>query len=389
MRKIRVCHITTAHSALDDRIFHKECRSLAESGYEVILIARHGQNKTIDGVKILALRPAGGLLSRIFFTSTRTLLLALSQRAHIYHFHDPEFLLFAPLLKLLTKGKLIYDVHENYGKQIQNKFYLPAPSRRVIAFLTRGIELLTSYFFDGIVTATEDIAGIFKRYKYTLCIKNYPVASYFKNGCEFKKNGRPGQDGKKGFDLIYAGEISEQRWLCEVVESMEYVDGAKLFLYGGVQSPAFLARLGELNGFKKVQYLGKVTHEEVVSQLEKYDAGIVCLRPIPNYVTALPVKMFEYMAAGIPVIASNFNLWAGIIERNRCGICVDPLNPKAIAGAIKYLMDHLGTARQMGENGRKAHLREYNWDGEKQKMLKMYKDILDGRNQATGKRRSG
>ena len=104
--------------------------------------------------------------------------------------------------------------------------------------------------------------------------------------------------------------------------------------------------------------------------------GLVTLHPLPNYKDALPVKMFEYMAAGIPVIASNFTLWQEIIEGNECGICVNPLEPRAINKAIQYLIDNPKTAQKMGENGRQAVKQKYNWAIEEKKLFLLYEKLL-------------
>ena len=93
---------------------------------------------------------------------------------------------------------------------------------------------------------------------------------------------------------------------------------------------------------------------------------------MPNHVNALPNKMFEYMSAGLPVIASNFPLWKEIVEGNKCGLTVNPLSPKEIAEAIRYLLAHPEEARKMGENGRKAVLEKYNWDNESRKLMVFY-----------------
>ena len=81
------------------------------------------------------------------------------------------------------------------------------------------------------------------------------------------------------------------------------------------------------------------------------------------------------MAAGLPIIASNFSLWKEIIEGNHCGICVNPLDPKEIARAIEYLIEHPEEAKKMGENGRKAVLEKYNWENESKKLLDVYKGL--------------
>ena len=73
---------------------------------------------------------------------------------------------------------------------------------------------------------------------------------------------------------------------------------------------------------------------------------------------------------------SNFSLWKGIVEGNRCGITVDPLGPKEIAQAIEYLLTHPEEARQMGENGRRAVEEKYNWEKETEKLLALYEELL-------------
>jgi glycosyltransferase involved in cell wall biosynthesis len=104
--------------------------------------------------------------------------------------------------------------------------------------------------------------------------------------------------------------------------------------------------------------------------------GLVLLHPVGDYVNSYPVKLFEYMAAGLPVVASNFPLWRRIVEGKRCGITVDPLNSKAIAEAIEYLLSNPGEAMQMGENGRQAVEQHYNWKNEAKKLVNLYKELL-------------
>jgi glycosyltransferase involved in cell wall biosynthesis len=125
-----------------------------------------------------------------------------------------------------------------------------------------------------------------------------------------------------------------------------------------------------------VSAIGQVNRAEVRNVLGRSVAGLVTFHALPNHVDAQPNKMFEYMSAGIPVIASNFALWRDIIEGNQCGICVDPMNPEAIAAAIDYLIEHPEDAKKMGENGRKAVLEKYNWLMEEKKLINLYKELL-------------
>ena len=130
------------------------------------------------------------------------------------------------------------------------------------------------------------------------------------------------------------------------------------------------------DGWQKVNELGFLNRDEVSKVYSQSKAGLVTLRPIVNYLDALPVKMFEYMAAGLPVISSDIKLWKEIIDDAECGICVNPLEPKEIAEAIDYIVTHPEEAEQMGKNGKKAVLEKYNWDVEKKKLFEIYNNLL-------------
>ena len=84
------------------------------------------------------------------------------------------------------------------------------------------------------------------------------------------------------------------------------------------------------------------------------------------------------MAASLPVIASDFPLWRQIVDGAGCGLLVDPLDPKAIAGAIQWLLDNPHEAEAMGRRGRQAVATEYNWDRETRKLVALYNRMLDG-----------
>jgi glycosyltransferase involved in cell wall biosynthesis len=90
----------------------------------------------------------------------------------------------------------------------------------------------------------------------------------------------------------------------------------------------------------------------------------------------LPNKLFDYMLVGLPVVASNFPLYREIVEPHHCGLLVDPSRPEEIAGAMEYLIEHPQQARDMGENGRRAVIEEFNWTTESEKLLQIYETVL-------------
>jgi len=366
----KICHLTSVHPARDARIFHKEAKTLAGAGYDTSLIAVHDSGEILDKIKILPLPTHSNRIDRMTKTVFMSLKLTLREKADIYHFHDPELIPVGILLKLYTGKKVIYDVHEDYAKQSLSKHYLPKITRKGIALSIKILEYLSSLFFDAVVTATNDILKNYSYHRRAVCVRNFPVTSAFspvknKNSDVFK--------------IIYVGGLSRERGITEIVSALDYVNQSvdiELKLYGKFSPESYEAEVKSLKGFQKTTYSGWMDYDNVPELLAKADVGIVCLHPISNYLTALPVKLFEYMAAGLPVIASNFPVLKEIVEENNCGICVDPLNPAQIAKAVAYMVTHENERIRMGENGRRAVMEKYNWENESKKLLGLYEDLI-------------
>ena len=380
---MKVVHLTTVHPPFDTRIFYKEAKTLAQAGYEVVLIAQHDKDEAVEGVKVIALPKPRNRLTRIFGLTWRAFRLALRQRADVYHFHDPELLPFGVLLKWLTRAKIVYDVHENVRQQILTKEWLPAWSRKLVSASYVLVERICLLFIDQVVLAEDSYLENYRRRRDAVVIRNYPLLSLSKPRAQTGEDGQKGSD--RGFRVVYVGGITGSRGALQLVEALKIIRadgyaGVTMSLVGPVSSAEIKAKLNALIR----QYdladcclmLGPVPHKEIFDLLARADVGVAVLHPEPNYTGSLPTKLFEYMAAGLPVVASNFPLWREIVEGNRCGICVDPLNPKEIAQAIEYLIAHPEEARRMGENGRRAVEEKYNWEKEGEKLLKLYEELL-------------
>ncbi len=373
---MKVCILTVVHSSFDVRIFHKEAKSLAKAGYDVVIIAQNNKEETVEGIKIIPLiiplpKPKNRL-ERMFLLTLRCLIKALKQNANVYHLHDPELLPVGMLLKLITKAKVVYDVHEDYAKQILSKPYLPKFARKPVAWAIYILEILVPRVFDGVITATDDILTNFLNHKRAMTVKNFPVLS------DFAKTGKNIRHSGDMFNLIYVGGITEIRGITQVIQALEFINSqkrVKLILYGKFYPQGYEKQIKSLKGFEKVEYPGWIRPHEIPEKMAQADVGIVCFLPEPNHINALPNKLFEYMVCGLPVIASNFPLWKEIVEGNGCGVCVNPLNPEEIAQAVEYLIDHPDEAKQMGENSRKAVKERYNWELMEGQLIKFYKDL--------------
>lgn len=371
MKRLRICHITTVHPTKDMRIFHKECQTLYQEGHEVFLIVNEGQEESrrrIEGIEVQDLKiRTKNRLERIWKVARQAYRQALELDADIYHFHDPEFLPFAK--RLVKKGHWVfYDVHEDVPRQILSKHYIPRIIRKAVARLFESYEDRISKRMSGIIAATDHIRERFaKRNAFSYSVKNFPILD--------KQVPASGVDEGNSKKLCYIGSITRVRGIPEVIKALPSTD-AELDLAGSFHPPDLREELAGYEGWKQVNELGFVEREEASRILRGSMAGIVTLHPIINYLHALPVKMFEYMAAGLPVIASDFPVLKAIIQEHDCGICVDPYDPEAIAEAVRSITENPEWAKQMGENGKRAAHSTYNWEKEAHSLLEAYREVL-------------
>lgn len=364
---LKVVHLSSTHYAGDTRILHKECKSLAKAGHDVTLVARHERDTVIGGVKIRALSEPKSRFRRLTAAVWRVYREVARLQADVYHFHDPELI---PVgLWLSLKGKrVIYDAHEDLPNTFPYKFYIPRFARNILGRLAGRIETLAVRRFAGVVAATPTIAKRFSADNTnTVVVRNFPMPEELARGPNLPWNERPPL-------VAYVGSIAPERGFREVITAMSLLPkqfNARLAL-GGPVTPKQREEIGQLPGSDRTDLLGFVSRSEVASLLGRARVGLVLAHPVPNLVNALPVKLFEYMASGVPVIASGFPLWRQIVEGSGCGILVDPLDTKAIARAIEYLLTHPSEAQQMGEHGRLAVKTLYNWKTEERQLVAFY-----------------
>ncbi|WP_440112845.1 glycosyltransferase family 4 protein [Acidovorax sp. BL-A-41-H1] len=362
---MKIAHLTSAHPRSDIRIFVKECRSLARHGHAVSLVVADGRgDEARDGVAVMDVGRSEGRVERILKVTRRVYRKAVELDADVYHLHDPELL---PVgLKLKRRGKtVVFDAHEDVPKQILGKHYLYPWVRRILSWGFAHFERYACRRFDGVVTATPYIRDKFLAINpRSVDINNFPMIGELENAVSW-------QD--KANEVCYVGSIAQIRGIKELVRALESTQTpTRLNLVGGFAEARVETEVRTYPGWSRVHALGVQDRLGVRDVLGRSVAGLVTLHPAPNYLDALPIKMFEYMSAGIPVIASNFDLWRTIVQESQCGLCVDPLNPAAIASAIDYLINHRQEAEKMGRNGRQAVLSRYNWAREEIKLIEFY-----------------
>lgn len=369
----RVCHLTTVHQARDVRIFLKMARSAARAGYETSLVAPGQADEVAEGVRILAIEPPRGRLARFLGGAAACLRRAVEADADLYHFHDPELIRVG--LALRRRGKrVVYDVHESHAESMLDRAYLPPWARRLASRQVAAAERKADSCLDAIVAATPKIARQFQNPR-TVLVQNYPLLGELDppGGVPFRERARA---------LGYVGGVSAVRGAHQMVDAIRSVEGAVLKVAGAMTPASLESELAARPGWAQVEHRGALDRPGVAAMLGECRGGVVLFHPLRNHVESQPNKLFEYMAAGLPVLGSDFPHWREIVLGHRCGELADPLDTAAVAEAMRRLVDDPARSEELGANGRAAVLARYNWGTQEAALLGLYRGLLADRTAA-------
>ncbi|OXS99395.1 hypothetical protein B7H23_14640 [Notoacmeibacter marinus] len=366
---MNILHITSVHARNDTRIFNKMCQSLAADGAEVTLIMADGLgDAVVGGVEIVDVGGSGTRVDRMIRAVRRVAGAAATRSPDIIHFHDPEFIQMIPALRK-TGAKIVMDAHEDVEKQIFSKPYLHPATRKLVSLAYSLVERRMIRHVDLVIGATPAISAKFEGQGLrTATVNNFPILGEL---------AVPDIDWTlKQPVACYVGGMSAIRGASQVGQAAALLEPPITIEFAGGFAPPELGETVATLGGDRIKRLGHLDREQVRDLMARSMAGIVTFLPAPNHMDAQPNKMFEYMSAGLPVIASDFPLWRQIIAEADCGILVDPMDPKAIADAINALVNDPERAERLGRNGQRAVRERYNWASEFATLQNAYERLI-------------
>lgn len=381
----QVCMLTSGHAPLDDRIFHREAKSLPKLGYTVVIIAPSSPSirkpMEVSGIRIIPIpRRKNKRINRITVLY-HLVHYGLKYGPAIYHCHEIDALWVGILLSKRKGGKVIYDAHEHFPSLMSQHPVLPEVIRPFVYFFVDRLERIACRFADRVVTVNKTLKN---RYigmrRPTTILYNCPSLRLH----EWRGDHPLEHDGPI---VVYNnGGVSRDRGLDRFLEALVEVKKTfprVLFLLVGdiLDDDRFrlwMDRFIRENGLAgHFHVTGWIPYEQVPAYLMEADLGVILFQPFHyNIVNSLPIKLFEYMGARKPIVACDFPEIRAVIESERCGLLVDATQPHEIAHAILYLLEHPEEAAQMGERGRQAIERTYNWERMEQILSEVYQGIV-------------
>jgi glycosyltransferase involved in cell wall biosynthesis len=368
----RLCHFTALHTELKSRSYYMQFMPLAAGGTKVRYVSPAGIRGRHHRVDFVALPKRRGWLRHLLAIPSLLNVLR-KQRAGLYHFQDLELLPAALLLKLLFRKRVVFDCYEDFPSMALTMRNTPPLLRPVAASIVAAAVRLAAHTFDGLMTA--DPLTLRKMARSGRCHKitfyNFPNLDVFPP---------PAADPAKDFDIVYRGGLSERAGTWVLLDAMRLVTlrglAARLLLIGYCDDAKVEAALRErirgLGLSAHVELMKRIPHDKMAQTLSRARIGISPLQDIPKFRINIPVKVFEYWACGLPVIASDLPPIRPFFKNVNGGLLFQPAAASALAHSIGWMLEHPEISARMGQNGRDAVVHRFNHHRELQKLRRFF-----------------
>jgi glycosyltransferase involved in cell wall biosynthesis len=372
---MRVCHVCSAHRTDDARVSLRTCGTLAAAGYDVHLFAVGNRTETYRD-RDVTIHPIPQCSSRRERLARRGRLarMAAAVQPDLFHVHEPELL--APVLARAGARPVIYDVHESFLDVLMDREWIPRRVRPAARFAWDHWERRMVRRCAGIVVATERLAPRYRSlHRRVQVVANYPDLAHYEDLPPTTRDGRT---------CVFAGVLLRNRGIVQVLPGLAILKqrglSVRLELAGRPESESYLqslwAEAERLGVSDLVTYHGVLSRAAAAALENRSSIALVPHLRVGNNLAAIPVKMLDCMALGLPIVYSDFPNHHEIAGVTGAGIAVDSARPEQVADAIERLVCNPDLARQMGEAGRRAVQERFNWSLERVKLLELYEQTL-------------
>lgn len=373
MKKVIVSVINDLST--DQRV-HKVCTTLHNMGFDVTLVGRR-QRKSLPLEKrdyktkrMFLLFEKGPLFYAEF--QKRLFYYLLFRKADVLVSNDLDTLLPNYLITKLKGSNLVYDTHELFCEvpELQAN-----PTKKNI---WKHLERWIFPKLKNVFTVNDSIAKIYSdEYKVDVkVVRNIPLLSN-QNKLKNISKAKLGIPSDKKIIILQGAGINIDRGSEEAVQAMQFVNNAVLLIIGSGDVIHVLKQMVvDLRLSEKVKFVGKVPFEKLLQYTHHADLGLTIDKDTNiNYRYSLPNKLFDYIHAGVPVLASNLVEIKKIITDHSIGDCIENHNPNHIADKINSILND-DERFLLWKKNCKIAAAKLNWEIEEQQLLTVYSKFL-------------
>lgn len=366
-----ICIITTIHEPYDVRIYHRQLHTLAKAGFSICFVGPWNKPENPPCAEWVTLLMPHNRAARALH-GVRTFLAAYRLDCRSYHFHDLDFIPWAVFLRWLKRVPVVYDCHENYPEEIsQGKAWIPRPLRRPLSAVVRIAENWAVRRFDAVITVVPHQVERFHH----IGAKCVMVRNFADWGA------RPDVPHEQA--LLYTGSLTENYGVNILLGI------ARELKRRGWSLPLIIADRFGIDQDLRRRFLETVEREGLPVRLEpevlpkhmdrllaKGNIGLSVALGSSSKHLAYPTKIFEYMAMGMPVVASDLDLTREVIEAAGCGVLVPPDDPKAYVNAALAILNDPIRFEKYRQNGLAASQHMFHWDREGARLVRLFDRLV-------------
>ena len=369
----KIAFVSVINDLVTDNRVNKTCMALIECGYDVTLVGRKLSNSlpipnwTFKTIRLKMIFKKGPAF--YFFFNFRLFFVGLINKTDLFYANDLDTLAPMFLLSKLKKKPLIYDSHELFCEVPELK------ASRIKKSIWQKLEGYIIPKLKTCITVNDSIAKIYEA-KYNVPFFIVRNISDFDQSFIPKSRVQLSLPEDKKIILLQGAGINVDRGAEELIDAMEFVQNAVLYIIGSGDVWENLKQkvLFNKNIQNKVVLINKLPKSELINYTFNADLGLsIDKNTNLNYLYSLPNKIFDYIQAEIPILASRLPEIENIILQYKIGDFIDDHNPKTIANKLNEMLysQQLSSYKKYLAIAKK----EITWKSEKEKLLTIIKNI--------------